>query len=65
MKEKIKSLLKFILGTTAFLYIYGTAGSLEFDMISVRQALIQCGAVIGAVIIGVVIAVIRHNREVD
>jgi hypothetical protein len=63
LKEDIKTLLKFTLGILAFLYIYGTAGSLELDMITVRQALIRCGAVIGAVVIGVVIAAIRHHRE--
>ena len=63
MKEDIKKLLKFILGILAFLYIYGTAGSLELDIITVQQALIRCGAVIGAVIIGVGIAAIRQHRE--
>lgn len=63
MKEEIRTLLKFILGILAFLYIYGTAGSLELDLISVRQAIIRCGAVIGAIIIGVVIAAIKQNRE--
>jgi hypothetical protein len=63
LKEDIKTLLKFILGILAFLYIYGTAGSLELDMITVHQALIRCGAVIGAVVIGAVIAAIKQHRE--
>jgi flagellar motor component MotA len=63
LKEDIKTLLKFILGILAFLYIYGTAGSLEFDLITVWQALIRCGAVFGAVIVGAVISAIKQNRE--
>ena len=63
MKEDIKMLLKFILGILAFLYIYGTAGSLDLDLITVQQALIRCGAVIGAVVIGVGIAAIKQHRE--
>jgi hypothetical protein len=63
LKEDIKTLLKFILGILAFLYIYGTAGSLELDMITVFQALIRCGAVFGALVIGAVIAAIKQHRE--
>jgi hypothetical protein len=63
LKEDIKTLLKFILGILAFLCIYGTAGSLELDIITVQQALIRCGAIFGAVIIGVVITAIRQHRE--
>lgn len=63
MKEEIKTLLKFILGILAFLYIYGTVGSLELDMITVQQALIRCGVIFGAVIIGVVVATVKQNRE--
>jgi hypothetical protein len=63
LKEDIKTLLKFILGILAFLYIYGTVGSLELDMITVQQALIRCGAIIVAVVIGAVIAAIKQHRE--
>lgn len=64
MKQKIISLLKFILGFLAFLFIYGTAGSLELDKITVRQALIQIGLVFGAVVVGIILSVIKQNREV-
>lgn len=63
LKEDIKSLLKFVFGILAFLYIYGTVGSLELDMITVRQALTRCGAVFGAVAIGVVVKLIKKKRE--
>ena len=63
MKEDIKSFLKFILCTLAFLFIYGTAGSLELDLITVRQALIRCGVAFGALVVGAVVAAIKHHRE--
>ncbi len=63
MKKNIKSLLKFFAGFLAFMYIYGTAGSLELDKITVRQALIRCGVAFGALVVGAVVAAIKHHRE--
>ena len=63
VKEDIKSLLKFFAGFLAFLFIYGTAGSLELDKITVRQALIRIGVVFGAVAIGAAVSAIKQHRE--
>lgn len=63
MKHKLKSLLTFILGFLAFLSFLGTGGSLELDIITVQQALIQWAALFTTVIVGVVMAAIKQRRE--
>ena len=63
MNQDVKSTIFFILGFLVFLYIYGTVGSLEYGSISIRQFLIRVGVVMVGVIIGIVIATIKQNRE--
>jgi hypothetical protein len=63
LKEKIKELLKFVLGFFAILKLFGTMGSLQCLEISFKQALIQAGAIGAGLIIGIIIATIRQCRE--
>jgi ABC-type proline/glycine betaine transport system permease subunit len=59
----LKEYIKFAIGFIAFLLLYGTAGALEVDAITIRHAIIRIVAIFAAAIIGVVVAVIKQNRE--
>jgi hypothetical protein len=63
LKHKIISLLKFILGFTAILALFGTIGSLECSTITVGQALIQAGAIGVGLVIGIIVVLIKEWRE--
>ena len=58
MKQKFLELTAFILFITSVLYLFGTAGAMDLNRITIGQAVLQL--IIGLAVLGLSIYLINH-----
>ena len=59
----MKDYIKFAIGFIAFMAMYCTACGVDLNTITIKHAAIRFVIIIFAAIIGIVIAVVRQERE--